>query len=185
MLVDIRQRQDCDKDRSYDAPYSMCSRHVSAKFTVGPKSHPFSMDCDATNDDGNITITISRPCFYFEDDEGTRPAGWEEADAWPEFDDNEIEAFSLAVGLQYAQPERAYNDDIPPHERSDMTPQERRRWLLGDVIYNAVDLVKEKCRDTNSNDLGLGMEQVDAYEWLGLKYPNYSVVNGVLTEVTG
>jgi hypothetical protein len=22
---------------------------------------------------------------------------------------------------------------------------------------------------------------VDAYEWLGLKYPNYSVVNGVLT----
>lgn len=139
------------------------------------------MDFDATNDDGNITITISRPCFYFEDDEGTRPAGWEEADAWPEFDDNEIEAFLLAAGLQDAQPERAYNDDIPPHERSDMTPQERRRWLLGDVIYNAVDLVKEKCRDTNSNDLGLGMEQVDAYEWLGLKYPNYSVVNGVLT----
>jgi hypothetical protein len=74
------------------------------------------MDFDATDDDGITTITISGPCFYFEDDEGTRPSGWEEADAWPEFDDNEIEAFLLA--------ERAHNDDIPPHERRDMTPQE-------------------------------------------------------------
>jgi hypothetical protein len=61
--------------------------------------------------------------FGDENDEDDGPLWSAAADAGPKFNDDEIEAFSLAADLQDARPGRAYNDNITPDERRDMTPQ--------------------------------------------------------------
>ena len=44
-----------------------------------------------------------------------------------------------------------------------MTPEERRRWVLGDVIYDAVGLVLEKYGHEDSCGVALGMGEDCAY----------------------
>ena len=51
-----------------------------------------------------------------------------------------------------------------------MEPTERRRWVLGDVIYDAVGLVLEKYGHEDSCGVALGMGEECAYGWLGLDY---------------
>lgn len=144
VLVDSNQSQD------QDVRHNMCSRSVSADFTAGPNRHPFSMSFDNENEEGEETITIFGPCFEF--DEGKRIG----------FDDKEVEAFLTAAGLEDAQPLRASCGVTDPIER--------RRWVLGDVIYDAVGLVESKYGCEDNCGVGLGMGQDSAYEWLGLPY---------------
>jgi hypothetical protein len=143
-LVDSSHSQDQDVRRS------MCFRSVSAHFTAGPCRHPFSMSFDNKNEEGEERITIVGPCFKFR--EGKLIG----------FDDKEVAAFLTAAGLQDAKPQRASSgvaDSV-----------ERRRWVLGDVIYDAVGLVESKYGGDDNCGLGLGMGKECAYEWLGLLY---------------
>ena len=90
------------------------------------------------------SLTLSGPCF-------------EIRDAKPEpifFNDDDIEDFLMDAGLEDAQPERAPIDD-------DMTPKTRRRWVLGDVIHDAVGLLEKKYG-------AVDMDQDDAYRLMGL-----------------
>ena len=109
----------------------MCSRSVTAEFTAGPNRHPFYMSFDNEDIDGKETITVTGPCFAIEAEDECPPH-----DFTVEFEDNEIEQFLVAAGLEDAQPERAASGI--------MSPQQRRRWLLGDVIHDAVGLVEDK-----------------------------------------
>ena len=97
----------------------------------------------------NKMYTISEPCFDF---------FYGDRDAAPKFCDHTIQEFLMEAGLvKDAQPERSSNANI-------MTPKEQCRWVLGDVIYNAISLLgflEAKC------DLGMGQE--DVYGWLGLE----------------
>ena len=106
------------------------------------------MSFDNENEEGEETITIFGPCFEF--DEGKRIG----------FDDKEVEAFLTAAGLEDAQPLRASCGVTDPIQR--------RRWVLGDVIYDAVGLVESKYGGDDNCGLGLGMGKECAYEWLGL-----------------
>ena len=90
-------------------------------------------------------ISHSGPCFEVRDDEPDDD----------DFDDDDIEEFLMNAGLEDAQPERAPTDD-------DMTPKTRRRWVLGDVIHDAIELLEVKY------DGKVGMHQDDAYRWMGL-----------------
>ena len=149
VLVDSNQRQDQDVRRN------MCSRSVSAEFTAGPNRHPFSMSFENENVDGEETITIDGPCLLFDQVQPVR------------FEDDEIEQFLMAAGLHDAQPvARPEECELP----NNMSPQEWRRWVLGDVIYDAVGLVHDKYGTEDSCGVGLGMGQYCAYGWLGFNY---------------
>jgi len=153
VLVDSNQSQDQDVRRN------MCSRSVSAEFTAGPNRRPFSMSFENENVDGEETITIYGPCFFFDE---VQPSQFTF-----EFDDDEIEEFLMAAGLHDSQPEAKPEEYELPNN---MTPQERRRWVLGDVICDAVGLVHDKYGTEDSCGVGLGMGQYCAYGWLGFKY---------------
>jgi hypothetical protein len=148
VLIDSNEYQD------QDVSCNMCSRSVSAKFTVGPNRHPFDMSFDNENEDGEETIKIDGPCFEFR-------SGIKNPVV---FHDDKIEAFLIAAGLEAAQPARA------PNYSCSMTAQERWRWLLGDVIHDAVALVCGEHGYEDNCGVSLGMGQEDVYGWLGLQY---------------
>jgi hypothetical protein len=139
---------DCSQSQDQDARRNTCFRCVSADFTAGRHRHSFSMSFRNQNEEGEETITIFGPCFEFKKGKVTG------------FDDQKVEAFLAAAGLADAQPQRARCGV------ADVT--ERRRWVLGDVIYDAVGLVESKYGGDDSCGLGLGMGRECAYEWLGL-----------------
>ena len=127
---------DIDRDSS--------DEEVRGEFTAGPNRHPFDIVL-LTEHCGDTNITLSGPCFEVRDDEPDDD----------DFDDDDIEEFLMNAGLEDAQPERAPTDD-------DMTPKTRRRWVLGDVIHDAIELLEVKY------DGKVGMHQDDAYRWMGL-----------------
>ena len=148
VLVKIEER---DSDEDVLAGYldKTSIRVVSAKFTAGPKRHIFHMRFEVVYCGDNEMYTISGPCFDF--------VFYGDRDATPKFCDHTIEEFFMKAGLEDARPERSSN-------ANDMTPEEQRRWVLGDMIYDAIGLLgfpDAKC------DLGMGQE--DAYGWLGLE----------------
>ena len=61
-----------------------------------------------------------------------------EDDSCEEVDDEDIDEFLQRAGLLDARPQRPRNDD------GDLSTARRRRWVYGDVIYDAVGLVEEK-----------------------------------------
>ena len=106
-----------------------------------------------------ITIRLSGPCFEVESKGPVQHycPNKRELHHLPLnfFNDDDIEEFLMNAGLEDAQPERAPTDD-------DMTPKTRRRWVLGDVIHDAIELLEVKY------DGKVGMHQDDAYRWMGL-----------------
>ena len=129
---------DIDRDTS--------DKEVRGEFTAGPNRHPFDIVL-LTEHCGDTNITLTGPCFEIRDDE---------PDQYNFFDDDDIEEFLMNAGLEDAQPERAPTDD-------DMTPKTRRRWVLGDVIHDAIELLEVKY------DGEVDMEQDIAYQWMELE----------------
>eukprot|EP01051_Picozoa_sp_SAG22_P015284 SAG22_NODE_1973_length_3224_cov_1.443840_2_plen_146_part_00 len=141
---------DSNESQDQDVSYNMCSRRVTAQFTARPDRKSFSMGFDNENVEGDETIdTVSGPCLFLEEGESR---------------DASILKFLTAAGLADAQAER------PGADTDDMAPEERRRWVLGGVIYDAVGLVLKKYRHQDSYGVALGMGQECAYGWLGLEY---------------
>ena len=143
-MIDSNQSQD------QDLGYNMCSRDVSATFTAGPKAAKFSISFSNENVEGDETIVVESDLFRYEDNE------------CDDIDDEEILAFLTKAGLQDAVPQRANGD------YSD--PAVRRRWVYGDVVYDAVGCVLEKYGYQDAYGVDLGMGQEDMYGWLGLEY---------------
>lgn len=67
--------------------------------------------------------------------------------------------------MSHRLPSWAFPASVPPGCGcgDEMTPEERRRWVLGDVIYDAVGLVLEKYGHEDSCGVALGMGEDCAY----------------------
>ena len=133
-------------------------KEVRGEFTAGPNRHPFDIVL-LTEFCGDTNITLTGPCFEVRDGEPDRhycpgkpyhrlPVNF--------FDDDDIEEFLMNAGLEDAQPERAPTDD-------DLTPKTRQRWVIGDVIHDAIELLNLKYGSDK-----VAMHQNDAYHWMGL-----------------
>ena len=142
-MIDSNQSQD------QDLRYNMNVRDVSATFTAGPKAAKFSISFRNENVEGDETIVVESELFHYEHGECDR------------VDDTEILAFLQKAGLEDALPEctDVYGD-----------PNERRRWVYGDVVCDAVECVVGKYGRKDSCGVGLGMGCEDIYSWLGLDY---------------
>ena len=144
-MIDSNQSQD------QDLGYNMCSRAVRATFTAGPKAAKFTISFSNENVEGDETIVIESDFFRYEGGECDGVA------------DAVILFFLQKAGLEDALPERA-GDII------DEDPDERRRWVYGDVIYDAVECVLDEYGHEDDCGVGLGMGCEDIYSWLGLDY---------------
>ena len=145
-MIDSNQSQD------QDLRYNMNVRDVSATFTAGPKAAKFSISFRNENVEGDETIVVESELFHYEHGE---------CDG---VDDTEILAFLQKAGLEDALPEctDVYGD-----------PNERRRWVYGDVVRDAVTFVIGKYGQQDSCSVGLGMSYGDIYSWLGLDNYDY------------
>ena len=132
-----------------DLSYNMCSRVVGAEFTAGPKAEIFTITFNNENVEGEDHVVIESELFRCED--GEFDGG----------DDTDILAFLKKAGLEDALPHNAieYED-----------PNERRRWVYGDVICDAVQCVVGKYGVQDSYGVGLGMGCEEIYTWLGLEF---------------
>ena len=142
-LIDSNQTQD------QDVSYNMCSRCVTASFTAGPNAAEFEITFECEDIEGDQTIKVESDLFLFED----LKCG--------EVDDSEIAEFLRDAGLSNCVPDKC---DEPADE------DERRRWVYGDVVCEAVGLVLKKYGFQDSCGVELGMGAEDIYGWLSLDY---------------
>lgn len=143
-------------------------KKTMAEFTAGPNRHPFDIVLLAEYCGcGDTNIKLIGPCF--EVGPYGKPARYY-CPGKPEhqlpinfFDDDDIEEFLMNAGLEDAQPESAPTDD-------DMTPKTRRRWVLGDVIHDAIELLRVKYDGKVDMEYGdIDMDQDIAYQWMELE----------------
>ena len=133
-----------------------CERMITASFTAGPKAAAFEIKfhCQSFDpEEGVETAVIDSDLFMVEDD------------SCEEVDNEDIDEFLQRAGLLDARPQRPRNDD------GDLSTARRRRWVYGDVIYDAVGLVEEKHPPPEDDcGLGIGMSEPDIYGYLGLPW---------------
>ena len=149
---------------------------VRGLFTAGPNRHPFDIQLVTEHyycAGGDTNTMLTGPCFEVRNGGPDRcycPGKPEHNLPINFFDDYDIEEFLMNAGLNDAQPERVPTDD-------DMTPKTRRRWVIGDVIHDAIELLKMKYDGEVDKRRGkVDMHQKDAYHWMGLmpgKCPSY------------
>ena len=154
VLVDSREDEDQDLD------CNMNSRDISSNFTAGPKKARFSISFSIVNEEGEETVTIESELFRFEDGE------------CDDIDDHDILEFLTNAGLQDAAPSVTKGGvGVAPAEIE--CPTERRKWLVAEVITDALEAVIEKHGSESSlgvSLLGPSLNAECAYGWLGLAY---------------
>ena len=145
----------------WDEEYERYNMHVSAEFTAGPQAATFSISFYFKDVEGKLIIEVESDLFTYN---GYHYNGNGDHSI-PEFDDDDIESFLRDAGLSEALPQRARR---LRHEDDNMPDYTRRSWVFGDVIYDAVGLVKKK------HGL-LGMDKDTIYSWL---FPYYYSSHG-------
>ena len=163
---------------------------IYARFTAGPNAAAFDMyfkwvDVDATIDDGDETMPSSME-FRTEIFSYWKTPGGKGRVMMGKDGDALIATFLQKAGLSDNQPRRAAKKDERYNIITDgWSDSERRRWLYGDVIYDAAALALEK-HDANfeTNDYLHGVPQrwsveysalyinIQVYHWLGFEYYN-------------
>ena len=98
----------------------MCSRSIRAHFTAGPKAATFSIDFSTESDEGAEEIVVESGLFSYDSPQGGRSV---------KVKDDEISEFLQEAGLYEA---------ITEHVEEEDEPSERRRWVYGDVIHDAI-----------------------------------------------
>ena len=164
-------------NQEQDEEYEGYDMRVSAEFTAGPQAARFSISfyCKdvgrvAFRLQGHLTIAVESDLFTYKQDEHGD-------ESISDFDDDAIESFLRDAGLSEALPQRCPGKWYDVDNLSD---EERRRWVYGDVIYDAVGLVQEKhgfrenyppCHGFRGCGMSLlGMDKQNIYWWLGLEY---------------
>lgn len=165
-------------NQEQDEEYEGYDMRVSAEFTAGPQAARFSISfyCKdvgrvAFRLQGHLTIAVESDLFTYKQDEHGD-------ESISDFDDDAIESFLRDAGLSEALPQRCPGTSW--NDADNLSDEERRRWVYGDVIYDAVGLVQEKhgfreiyppCHGFRGCGMSLlGMDKQDIYWWLGLEY---------------
>jgi hypothetical protein len=142
-LIKSNQSQD------QDVGCNMCSRSVDASFTAGPKAAAFTISFSCEDMEGDETIVVESELFHYEEGDCS------------DVSDDEIAEFLQKAGLFDARSKHAEDDE---------SDAQRRRWVYGEVICDAVELVVDKHGHQDNCGVGLGMGSEDIYGWLGMEY---------------
>merc|ERR1712185_357021 len=127
----------------------MCSRNVASTLTAGPKAAAFTISFSCENMEGDETIVVESELFRYEEGDVS------------DVSDDEIADFLRKAGLLDARSKHVEDDD---------SDAQRRRWVYGEVICDAVELVIDKHGHEDDCGVRLGMGSEDIYGWLGMEY---------------
>jgi len=131
---------------------------VSAEFTAGPrgKAH-FKLTFDVEDNDSDKRIAVDGIMQYSRDDTSSKK------ERHGKYKDMEIREFLKKAELLDAVPD-------PEYAGTEYSETERLRWVYGDVVREAIELVEGKHGVVNGWDLGLGVGSETIYGHLGLKH---------------
>eukprot|EP00977_Amphora_coffeiformis_P003198 scaffold597_cov176-Amphora_coffeaeformis.AAC.4 len=138
---------------------NMCSRHVDAKFTAGPKAAPFSISFSVTDTEGEQEVMIDSELFTIEmcsDDT------MKESFSAPS--DEKINNFLTLAGLS------AVETRVTAGKRTSLDDMTRKKFVYSQVINEALELVGEKHGWDDDCGVGLGLGNEEIYELFELDY---------------
>lgn len=151
VLVKANVSEDQDMDNN------SCKRCVDAEFTAGPRGKAeFSLSFELNNIEGEEEIEVSGIMEYYQSDSTKKETNGT-------YEDTDIREFLERAELLNAVPD-------PEYAGTGYRETERLRWVYGDVVREAIELVEEKKGAEDTWELGLGVGSDFIYGQLGLEY---------------